>query len=92
MLYTGVCHADPTAALTPDPEILYECCNFGYGRGRCRCFPDSTNADAVRFSMHAGTLLCILERDYAPVQSGSIEDAPEMVRRQAEVFLTNYPR
>lgn len=92
MLFTGVCHADPASALTPDPAMLYDCCNFGYGRGRCQCFPEATNADAVRFSVHAKKLLYILERDYAPVEYGAVEAASAMVRRQAEVFLANYPR
>src|SRR5690606_5602244 len=48
-VFTGTCHATPEA-FVPSDDLLYEPCNFGYGRSRCPAFPLDTEADAVRFS------------------------------------------
>jgi hypothetical protein len=50
-------------------------CNFGYARGRCAEFPDSSTADAVRFSVAGNAdgivkIVWILEKDHAPVEHG----------------------
>ena len=46
--YTGECRA-PGAPSAPDENRMREICNVGYGRGCCDRFPESANADGVRF-------------------------------------------
>lgn len=84
-----------------DPRL----CNFGYARGLCASFPESTVADAVRFSVTASSdgilkLAWILEKDHAPVEHGFFkyrESASEFIEKpegvlgeQARVFVENY--
>ena len=72
-LFTGTCHARPASSFTPTPDLLFEPCNFGYGRGRCSAFPqDGTAADAVRLSGD----IWVLEANYAPVQHGPLDKPP----------------
>jgi hypothetical protein len=90
LLYEGECHADPQKT---DVSTAADCCNFGYGHGRCDHFPRQADADAVRFTMSTSReLTWILEKDFAPVKHGNFSAANAIVRRQAEVFLENYDR
>lgn len=85
-LFTGVCRA-PGAPLEPEPDLLHEPCNFGYGRDRCPHFPSVSAADAVRFSLRGNRIVWILEKDCAPVAHGYLEDCPDaIVRLQGEAF------
>ncbi|MBC7927686.1 MAG: hypothetical protein H7039_18730 [Bryobacteraceae bacterium] len=87
-LYEGLCHAGGPPA-TPEPEAMYESCNFGYGRDRCPRFPGEGVADAVRFSERAGQLLWVLEKDFGPIAHGVYDpaDAGFLLRKQAEAWL-----
>jgi len=91
LLYRGECHAGlpgATHAVAAD-----DCCNFGYGHGRCGSFPRDAEADAVRFTLTASReLVWILEKDFAPLRHGGLSEAGPIVRKQAEVFLENYER
>jgi hypothetical protein len=92
-LYEGACHADPAGSTAPEPAMVKDYCNFGYGAGSCSHFPDDAEADAVRFSFSAGReLVWILEKDFAPVRHGRLREADAIVTRQAEVFLENHDR
>ena len=77
-LYCGRCEAGGRAD--------HEACNFGYARHSCDAFPDSADADAVRFTALDGKTIFILEKDYAPVRYGSIDMLEGALARQAEVF------
>jgi hypothetical protein len=82
-IFNGVCHAT-TERFTPTDDLLYEPCNFGYGRGRCAAFPETSEADAVRFSGSTW----ILEKEWRPLQHGSC-DGPfpsPLVAIQAEAY------
>ncbi len=62
----------------PEPESLRSFCNFGYGRGTCRRFPDSDSADAVRFTVSRDDgatvgIYYVMERDHHPFAHGPIE-------------------
>ncbi len=91
-LFEGRCHAGPGEAVVPDAAVHYEACNFGYGRagyGRTSCprFPADGEADAVRFSEHAGRLVWILEKQYAPLRHGTVDTTTTgLLATQAEVF------
>lgn len=75
-------------------------CNCGYARRRCSHFPDNGAADAVRFSVTGDrdgrvTLVYILEKDHAPMEHGSIDDATgarEPLASQARAFVESYLR
>jgi hypothetical protein len=84
-LYDGHCQAEPSAP-------MHEGCNFGYGRGGCDHFPGESQGDAVRFSMSAGKLLYIIERNCSPIEHGAVDSAQisPAIRRQAEVFVENW--
>jgi hypothetical protein len=87
-IFAGECHVWPDAPFRPSDLLLYEQCNFGYGRGSCPSFPAAANADAVRFTDWKGTLLYVLERDYSPVAHGVCDagmPAPE-IAQQAAMF------
>ncbi len=94
--YSGLCHARPGDPFEP-PE--FELCNHGYARGRCQRFPDSCQADAVRFSIAEEEplrLVYILEKDHAPLEYGVLnEDAPapkSLPAAQARAFLSSHKR
>jgi hypothetical protein len=90
-LYEGTCHADPAGSAAPEPAMVKNYCNFGYGITSCSHFPEGAEADAVRFSLSAAReLVWILEKDFAPVRFGRLEEANAIVTRQAEVFLENH--
>lgn len=67
-IFSGTCHA-AAEPFVPHDQLLYEPCNFGYGRGRCPVFPEGSDADAVRFSGSKW----VLEREWRPVSHGSCE-------------------
>ncbi len=88
--YGGSCVADQQHQ--PDPDELYDFCNAGYARGRCSRFPSEAEADAVRFSLHCGKLLFILEKDYAPVRHGEAQTEGGVIEVQARAFSDNLSR
>ena len=83
LFFTGRCTAGTDIA-------DLECCNFGYGRGKCANFPADAAGDAVRFNWDwlRGSLQYIIERDYSPVESDSAERLVEgtPLARQADVI------
>ena len=89
-LYGGACDAD--ALHQPDADELYDCCNVGYARGRCSHFPETAEADAVRFSLHRDKLLYVLEREHAPVRFGEVPATAGVLAAQARAFSDNHPR
>src|SRR4051812_21488993 len=86
-VFNGLCHASEPP-LVPDTPLIWDSCNFGYGRDRCPHFPSATEADTVRFSEHKGRLLWILEKDYQPLRHGCDSDgsAGDIVACQAQAF------
>ena len=88
-VFDGFCHSGPQP-VKPAPGLLYQQCNYGYGRTSCPLFPSEARADAVRFTAWKGQLLFILERNYSPVEHGPCEPVPEnsVLARQALVFST----
>ncbi len=91
--WSGECRAGEGG--TPEADVLRECCNVGYARGRCGRFPQDAQADAVRFSAAPSgdgilRLRYVLERDHFPVRHGSPDDAPDILRRQAEAFAASF--
>jgi hypothetical protein len=103
--YSGECRvgADP---FQPEETQVRQVCNLGYGRGCCNRFPESAEADAVRFhvSKDRGKLIRIqyvFEKDCWPKEHGILECANaavssgpenEVLRRQAAAFLESYLR
>lgn len=87
-VFAGECHARPDSVRVPPAEILYEACNFGYGRGRCPEFPPDSEADAVRFTSVGERSVWVLEKEFGPVRHGSCNGPfpSELVREQAEAF------
>ena len=85
--YSGLCHAaEPRAVTGPERDL----CNHGYARGRCAYFPESCQADAVRFSMVSEDpprLIYILEKDYAPLEHGEVLPPGPIPAAQARAFL-----
>jgi hypothetical protein len=82
-VFTGTCSA-VSEAFTPPDHLLYEPCNFGYGRGRCPLFPADTEADAIRFSGSTW----ILEKEWRPISHGSCAGPfpSPIVELQAKMF------
>jgi len=98
-MFEGECERRGTAAA--------RFCNFGYARGSCAEFPDSSAADAVRFSVAGNAdgivkIVWILEKDHAPVEHGFLEytestgafvaEPAGVLGVQARVFVENYLR
>ena len=99
--YGGSCQAPASGPFEPPEEIQRDLCNCGYARGRCSHFPDNGAADAVRFSVTGDqdgrvTLVYILEKDHAPMEHGSIDEAAtgvlEPTASQARAFVDSYLR
>ena len=101
----GTCRADSSEAFQPDGGTMQSFCNFGYARGLCPRFPESSPFDAVRFSVRrdgdGARIVFVLERDYAPLRHGVVryldgrlegELPDECVARQAAVFASAYDR
>jgi hypothetical protein len=88
-LYDGVCKASTVADQFPSSDTLRDYCNFGYGRGRCPSFPEHATADAVRFTIHRDRLICVLEKDGAPVWHGDPQEG--LLQAQAAVFRHHHP-
>ena len=90
--YDGVCLSAAGSPFEPGRQLVVECCNLGYARGKCDRVPDDS-ADAVRFSLSAaGALLWVIEKDHLPVEHGSIAPAGRTGRGgtldvQIEAFL-----
>jgi hypothetical protein len=88
--YSGVCRAGGE----PSEDQQFELCNHGYARGRCESFPNSSPADAVRFSITCDEplrLVYILEKNHAPLEFG--EFAPnQILAAQARAFLSSHAR
>ena len=82
-VFTGTCRAT-VQPFIPSDDLLYESCNFGYGRGRCQVFPAETEADAVRFSGSSW----ILEKEWRPLRHGSCNGAfpSPIIEAQALAF------
>ncbi len=87
-LYEGECQAFAESHV-PVASLLYESCNFGYGRGSCPSFPPGADADAVRFNLLGSHLIHVYERDHRPVGHGEIPDAG-ILRAQADAFLATH--
>lgn len=104
-LYGGVCcaRAEP---FQPPESSRDDLCNCGYARGRCDRFPVGA-ADAVRFSALSDAdgrlkLVYILEKNYAPAESGTLEysfaearlegDPGGLLAGQARAFVQSYLR
>jgi hypothetical protein len=107
-LWAGVCRAGAAESGPPEEASVRRLCQLGYARDNCPRFPNDAGADAVRFTISRddGQLLLlhyVLERDHHPYAHGSLEyqrgsarlvRAPqnEIVRRQAEAYITSYLR
>jgi hypothetical protein len=103
--YAGECRACG-GAFQPEETRVREVCNLGYGRNCCERFPQSAEADAVRFHVRedAGELIKIqyvFERDCWPKEHGVLEwkaatiscgPDDEVLRRQASAFAESYLR
>ena len=105
--WQGACHAtaeEPVEA----PGGGDVCCNLGYARGQCARFPESSGADAFRFTIagHENALVRIYyvaERDHRPFDHGALEysvaasalaapPASPLLARQAEAYVQSYLR
>lgn len=101
--YAGECRAG-ACPTSPDHATLRAFCNVGYGRGECTRFPQSGEADAVRFHVleQQGGLLRIqfvFEKACWPLRDGVVEyanglgsGADPILDRQAAVFAQSYLR
>jgi hypothetical protein len=72
--YRGLCHATAEAAVPPD-EVLLDCCNMGYARGRCGRF-SGDGPDAMRFEIATADAKIIevawlAERNCLPAAQGT---------------------
>jgi hypothetical protein len=95
--YEGSCCA-PGVESQPAGEVLRECCNFGYARGRCERFPSEEKIDAVRITAWtepdgATEFQYVLEGNHAPLEHGRVRlggSAPEAVMRLLRAFAESY--
>ncbi len=95
--YEGLCRA-PGGESQPTGEVLRECCNFGYARGRCERFPVEEEVDAVRITAWRGPggsteFQYVLEGNHMPLKHGRIQVggfAPESVMRLLKAFAESY--
>ncbi|MDZ4799007.1 MAG: hypothetical protein SGI92_12650 [Bryobacteraceae bacterium] len=88
-VFEGLCHADASKPVAADPAMLFEACNFGYGRSTCPRFPANGDGDAVRFTELDGRLIWVIEKDCAPVRHGVVDRGSAtggVLARQAEAF------
>ena len=69
--HSGTCRAEPPNPILPDAELLMDCCNVGYARGRCERVPAAAD-DAVRFSHGpSGEVRWSFERNHLPAHYGT---------------------
>jgi hypothetical protein len=86
----------------PGGDLLRECCNFGYARGRCDHFPAEERVDAIRLTAwerEGGVLELqyVLEGNHEPLRHGRLSgevgsDLPGALRSQAKAFINSYLR
>lgn len=102
--WLGRCEADPERHWQPAEPLLRECCNTGYARGACQCFPETAEVDAHRFTVSSDLetrvrLLWSSEKDHRPQAAGELEitveqqaaDHPDpRLARQAWAFARGY--
>jgi len=88
--WLGWCGSPLASAGPVDEEHQLELCNLGYARGRCPAFPDSAEADAVRFARRPTGPVFILEKEHVPVRFGPLEQIEPGSRldRQRHVWNT----
>jgi hypothetical protein len=99
--YEGVCRTEG-GEWEPAGELLRECCNFGYARGRCARFPVTETVDAIRLTAWeceggALELQYILEGNHEPLRHGRLtadagSDLPGALHSQAKAFVSSYRR
>ena len=101
--YTGECRA-ATTPIQPGESLIRDVCNVGYGRKRCEHFPDSGQADSIRFNILEDKgvsirLHYVFERGCWPGDSGvlecsggSVTSSDPILERQAAAFLESYLR
>ena len=103
--YDGLCRAFPEAVTAP-ADMRFRYCNHGYSKGCCQRLPvddprSSLRYDVVGRSETALSLLCIEERDHAPLRWRAIQYVlangclePELndvcLRAQALAFCHSY--
>lgn len=89
--WQGRCAA---TGVTPDRERTLASCNLGYARNVCGQFPDSADADAVRFEMQpSGRVRYILEREHFPASAGYCgESGGPLIELQAAAFRESHRR
>ncbi len=75
--YDGLCHAlgEPLGVA---PTLRFQYCNHGYSRGSCERFPAGETRSGVRYTVVRQTaaaleILCVEERDYAPLRWHSLQ-------------------
>ena len=87
--YDGLCHA--TRERLPIPEqVRFRCCNHGYSRGACERFPADESRSGLRYDVvrRTGTgleVVCVEEKDYAPLHWQSIRYFPDTQRIEPEL-------
>jgi len=106
--WAGECHADAVRPFMPDRVTLKSCCNLGYARGECHCFPAGSGPDAIRFTIREDDgqrlrLHYVVERDHHPFAHGPLEfsrvsgsllsaSADPAIARQARAYVESYLR
>jgi hypothetical protein len=90
-IHEGTCRATEEDR-QPPLHVLEQFCNFGYGRRGCEWFPPDGRADAVRFSHRGEDVIYVLEKDCFPQEHGNPATASDIIRRQAEVFVRDFPQ
>lgn len=104
--HEGTCLASSPVPVSTD--VRRECCNQGYTQGRCARFPQEESPAALRYSVVRQTpealeILCIAEKEYAPlwfrqvsysiaVDSVVTEDLDPPIAAQAAAFCRSYLR
>ncbi len=75
--YDGLCHATGNVFSAP-AALRFRCCNHGYSRALCEHFPPGEPRSALRYDVLRRTpgsleVMCIEERDYAPLRWHQVE-------------------
>ncbi len=100
--WRGQCTA---ASVTPEPEILRDCCNLGYPKA-CPHMPGARSADSVRFGI-AGQdgkyvdVIFVTQLAYLPVAHGTLRydrvggtwiqpHSNRCIQKMAECYLEAY--